>query len=134
MQAGFSLKSLPGTVQTLEVAPLSIPESVELAQKMLTLSVSERVFSEATLEKIGREGGGHPLFVQELVRYAASTYYTDTSSSSLTLDEVLWHRIQELEGLQRQLVEAVCVAGVPLSLQSLAEAIGSRPGDRIRRG
>jgi serine/threonine protein kinase len=66
-------------------------------------------------EAVARESGGNPLFVQELVQYL----HSGGEPRALTLDEVLWERIERLTPEERRLLEVVSVSGRPLS-QALA--------------
>jgi serine/threonine protein kinase len=81
------------------------------------------------LEVIARESGGNPLFVQELVQHLQMDGATLTSS--LTLDQVLWARIERLPADERRLLEIVAVAGRPLSLMLARQAAEQETDERV---
>ncbi|MGM0558655.1 MAG: serine/threonine-protein kinase PknK [Myxococcota bacterium] len=86
---------------------------------------------------------GHPLFVQELVRFAAEPDTEDTRPANLL--DALAHRLGKLDPEQRDLVDILAVAGVPLPRSATAAAAsmsqarcfqtleGLRIGQLIRR-
>jgi hypothetical protein len=74
------------------------------------------------LAAIVREADGHPLFITELVRSRGHT------QRFVSLDEVLWARVQRLPETLRELVEALCVAGAPRPPQVMAHALALSPG------
>ena len=76
----------------------------------------------AEASAIAREAGGHPLFIQELVRYAGMT--GDRPRGELRLDEALVVRIDRLDPPARKLLDLVCVAGQPIAQGVAAQAIG----------
>jgi serine/threonine protein kinase/tetratricopeptide (TPR) repeat protein len=99
----------------------------ELAVEALTQEEAESLAIEllepadpvakAHSEDIARESGGNPFFVSELVRHIR----TDTrlaeqfaASGEITLEGVLWTRIQHLTVEARRLLEVVAVSGRPL--------------------
>jgi serine/threonine protein kinase len=120
------VQALRATQDRLGIAPdrcdiaveaLSLAEAGDLARVLLGASVpAEQV------ETIARESGGSPLFVQELVQYLQAGNERETlgtKSQPVTLDQMLWERIQRLATDDRQFLEIVAVAGRPLC-QSLA--------------
>src|SRR6185369_363880 len=97
------------------------------------------------------EAGGHPLFIDALLRHHLAQGDLDVP---LRLDDALWARIQRLDAPARELLELVAVAGAPISLRvaaaaasatldeitilaavlraaNLARTSGARPEDRI---
>jgi tetratricopeptide (TPR) repeat protein len=65
---------------------------------------------------------GNPLFLAELVRFAAEQDQAGEPNTTATLQDVLWARISRLVPEARQLIEAVSVAGEPLPMFVLALA------------
>src|SRR5262249_51221284 len=65
------------------------------------------------------EARGHPLFIQELARYAAAA--GPNAQLDIRLDDALWSRVRKLEPPARRLLEVLAVAGAPIQ-QSIAIA------------
>ena len=82
---------------------------MELASLLLSTS------GEETLEAIAEESCGHPLFVQELVRYVQAK----GRITNVTLDEALLERISETPAALQAILEMVCVAGAPITQETL---------------
>jgi hypothetical protein len=108
---GFS-----GDVRALRLSGLTDEELATLASR---LSPEARL-EGAELHQIARESGGHPLFLQELMRQRVH----GTAGPRLRLDDALWDRVRRLQPTERSLVEASAVAGVPTSLNLVATAAG----------
>lgn len=77
---------------------------------------------------LAREAGGHPLFLDELVRYRAAT----GDSAALKLDDAIAARVARLPSDPRRLVELVAVLGEPVSFSVLNEAAGLLPAVGLR--
>ncbi len=75
--------------------------------------------SPAFAAELARESGGHPQFVQELVRVASSP----TGRVGANLDDALWARICALPRAVASVLEAVCVAGRPTSQHAIGGAV-----------
>jgi TPR repeat protein len=69
---------------------------------------------------LAEEAGGHPLFIDELVRH--TVLVGDPSRIPRRLDEALWARIERLDEKNRQLLEIVAIAGMPIHKETLALA------------
>lgn len=78
----------------------------------------------ARAKAVAREAAGHPLLIETLVRYG------DTGATKL--ESAVLQRVAELEPLSRTFLEAVCLAGVPLSQQMLG-AVADVPPEQIGR-
>ena len=76
----------------------------------------------AEASAIAHEAGGHPLFIQELVRYAGMT--GDRPRGEVRLDEALVARIDRIDPPARKLLDLVCVAGQPIAQGVAAQASG----------
>jgi eukaryotic-like serine/threonine-protein kinase len=101
-------------VERTEVGPLSPDESRLLAERL-----APRVAARLDLGQIAREASGHPMFLRELVRHLETG---DLVAPTATLDDALWSRVELLRSDARALVEAVCVAGAPISLEVATHA------------
>lgn len=76
---------------------------------------------DGDVESIASEAQGHPLFLTELVRYDVMSAKGRARAS---LEEVIYARIQELDDVQRQLLELLSVAGRPVEEELLMDAAG----------
>jgi hypothetical protein len=90
-----------GDVRNLPLLPLSPDESRTLAE---ILAGPKAVIDAATL---AREAGGHPLFIQELVRHLGQP----DLPGEVKLEDALWARIKRLDSSARRLLEVVVLAG-----------------------
>jgi len=106
------LATLPGA-RALDLGCLPPDEAWELAQRLLGPG-DERSGAAA----IAREAGGHPLFIDELVRHAQGSGAT----TQLHLDDALWQRVCTLEESARRLLEVLAVAGSPIVHDCVAAA------------
>ena len=110
---------VPGNAQLLELGRLAPHEAFELASELVAegpAPTSERLSAES----IAREAGGHPLFIDELVRHSRRV----RRGADLHLDGALWSRVERLDSSARDLVEVVCVAGAPIAQDVAARAVG----------
>jgi serine/threonine protein kinase len=90
------------------------------------LEAEKRQTAIALTDAIALESGGHPYFVQELVRYASTRNFRVPANATfgiLDLDEALWLRVVDLPDEARRLVEIAAVSGKPLRLD-VARAAG----------
>ena len=71
-------------------------------------------------ERIAREANGHPLFIDELVRHAMQG--GEERARTARLEDALVARVERVDDVQRQVLEAVAVAGGPLRLDVVAHA------------
>jgi tetratricopeptide (TPR) repeat protein len=117
----------------------TLPEPTEIALGPLCINDAERLALEllppesadaaAIARSIGREAGGHPLFIAEL------SYSAETASRSVaprpeaTLSELVSRRVAALPEPARRLLEAAAVAGTPLSRGVLRETQGFAPAE-----
>jgi len=108
-----------GEVTTVEVGELSPAEAGEL---VLSLAGDDRV-SKGRVDLIARESGGHPFFIDQLVRYGQ---YDPTEGS---LDSVLLARAAALPAASRALLEVTAVAGRPIEVAVANKAADLTAGD-----
>jgi hypothetical protein len=99
--------------------------SPEEASALVGLITRDR-WKEAEARAIGEEARGHPLFLQELVRYAEDR--SERHASGARLDDALWARVTTLAEPARRTLEVLAVAGVPLAPGVAAAAAGLDPG------
>ncbi|HET9794152.1 MAG TPA: BREX system ATP-binding domain-containing protein, partial [Thermoanaerobaculia bacterium] len=101
--------------RTVEVDPLTEEEAIELALEMLG---GDTPLHRRLAEEIGRESGGIPYFVHELVQYVREGAELERSvgaaEPSISLEEVLRRRLQALPEETRRLLEIISVSGRPL--------------------
>ena len=103
-------------------------ESLVEAQAIQLVGRLQRTFApslDLDLAAIARETGGHPLYISELVRYAATRGSAgDTSvEQPIRLDEAILARIAELPMEARAIMDVLAVAGEPLPLDVVRDAI-----------
>ncbi|MCC6511225.1 MAG: protein kinase [Pirellulaceae bacterium] len=132
----------------IALGPLSPADSARLATDLLVAYQTipddydqrigqplERSASEPLQELIAAESGGMPFYVQELVRHAIGSQPTDHKTTAevggekVSLSSVLRDRIDSLPDNARELVSMVAVAGQPVPLELVCDAIGVRTVD-----
>jgi serine/threonine protein kinase len=110
-----AIRSLPG-VELVQLRGLSMSQARKLA---------EQLFGEAApepwLRRIAEESQGHPLFIDELVRYARRP--EAQIGKILTLDAALATRIAKLEAGALALMEVIALATRPHSTGLLMRAL-----------
>jgi hypothetical protein len=114
--------ALPGEVRTLELAPLTPDDARRLVDQLAKRT--RRAWRPSDLAAIVDEAKGHPLFLHELLRARAGG---GGASNVLRLDDALWARASRLADAPRTLLEAVVVAGVPITLRAAALVAGLGP-------
>jgi tRNA A-37 threonylcarbamoyl transferase component Bud32 len=118
--------SIPGDVRLVDLTGLEKEEARALAAAHLSRAGGAAVDPRW----IAAEAGGHPLFVEELVRRAVMG---GPAEANLRLDDAIWKRIAELEPRTHEVAELVAVAGKPLPQQVAAAAARLEPGEFPRR-
>jgi tetratricopeptide (TPR) repeat protein len=107
-----ALRDLP--VERTRLGPLNDNECRTLAE-----SIVPGASARFDLERVSREAGGHPMFLQEILRHLA---LTGGGEAGATLDDALSARTSLLRTEARTLLEIVCIAGAPISFETAAEA------------
>ncbi|HTS26373.1 MAG TPA: protein kinase [Bryobacteraceae bacterium] len=102
----------------LAVGPLSPDESRAVAAAYMGAPGSEAA-------DIASEGHGNPYFIAELARRG----HAPQQDQALTLDALLWQRVERLPENARWLLEAIAVCGCPLQLEEACRAAGLSPLD-----
>ncbi|MGK4009163.1 AAA family ATPase [Sorangium sp. So ce1036] len=98
---------------------LSLAEAQELCALLLRDARHGRPLS---IEAIAEEAGGHPLFIDALLRHRMAQ---DNDGGPVRLDDVLWARIGRLDARARQLLELVVCAGSPVLTSVAAHAMAA---------
>jgi serine/threonine protein kinase/tetratricopeptide (TPR) repeat protein len=110
--AGFDKRTIP-------LKPLPPGDALALAQVLCERVVGGGIEHAAA---IAAEAGGHPLYIDELVRHRL---LAGEHAPELHLDDALWARIERLDEPVRRILELIAVAGSPLPQGILAQASGS---------
>lgn len=118
--------SMPIPTETLWIRPLSEEESRAYVEARLLSGAVRLDFPNA--DDVIAEANGHPLFLDELLRYRGERLGT----GRLDLDQVLRERIADLEPDVRRYLELVCIAAKPLPRTLVGTAAGLSHGDGLR--
>ena len=111
--------AIEGDVRNLHVGQLPPDDA-----RMLARRLSGGEVDGAALATIVEEAGGHPLFIDELVRQRASL----KRQRIFKLDDALWARVERLDPLARRLLEMVAIAGAPTAQAVAADAAAIETG------
>ena len=125
-QALDTMKGLGADIRQLALGSLAPAEARELASRLALRMGATAVNPEA----IASEAGGHPLYIDELVRHAASE---PARPGPLRLEEALWLRVSRLDPAARGLLELLAVATAPLGREVAAGAAGCDQGELARK-
>ena len=113
--------ALAGRARTIAMAPMPDEDARELTARLLDRGAPAAArFAEA----IAREAGGHPLFIDALVRHSMAT---GAAAGSMRLEDALWAHVASLAPAPQRVMQLLAVAGAPLTYEVLADAVG---GDR----
>ena len=91
------------------LGPLSDDESRVLAERL-----APALAGKVDVDRVAREAGGHPMFLAEILRHLDSL---GGDAATATLDAALTSRVDLLRADARGLLELVCIAGAPISLE-----------------
>jgi eukaryotic-like serine/threonine-protein kinase len=109
----------------IEVAALLEAQAIQLVDRLC------RTFAPGLsldVAAIARETQGHPLYISELVRYAATRGTANPSEAkAVHLDEAILARIAQLPVEGRAIVDVLAVAGEPLPLDVIRDAVDFEP-------
>ncbi len=101
-----------GEQRELHVGPLTEQEVVDI---VLEFVGSDNAEPRTCAQAIAQESGGNPFFVHELTRrFTPGIEAKFPAAGALSLDELLWQRIQVLPGVVQKLLNVLAVAGQPL--------------------
>ncbi len=116
-----------GDVRLLRVGSLPREDARTLVDALLRdAGASAQILSAGALAE---EAGGHPLFIDELVR---QRILLGDGQGPLRLDEALRTRIDRLDEGPRRLLELIAVAGAPLVQETAAIAAGIELNELVR--
>ena len=116
----YQLARLEHVVE-LRLAPLPARDAEELAEVLLD-RLDPTLLESASA--IARESRGHPLFIDELVRFRAGSRAAATERST-GLEDAIWRRFSALEVPGKRLITALAIAEVPLSVDAASLAMGA---------
>ncbi len=111
-----------GDVRTVHVGTLP-PEDARALAMSLIEGTSIDMAPAAT--SIAEAAGGHPLFIDELVRQRRLRKH---EAGPIRLDEALFERVSALEPAARRVLSVVALAGTPLVQETAARAAGMEFG------
>ena len=106
------LAGLP--IERTFLGPLSTDECRALAE-----GIAPQKAAKLDLDRVSREAGGHPMFLQEIVRHLV---LSGAGAAADTLDDALAARVALLRPEAQSLLEVVCIAGAPLPIDVAAQA------------
>jgi hypothetical protein len=96
-------------------------EARALAAELLSTTTGDgTALGELSADAIAEEAGGHPLFIDELVRHARMA--SADRGAPLHLEDALWDRVRRLDAEAQRVLELVAVAGGPIVQQAAARA------------
>jgi hypothetical protein len=105
-------------------------DALEEAQAMQLVERLRWTFApslELDMAAIARETQGHPLYISELVRYVATRGTTAEADQAVHLDEAILARIAELPLEARAIIDVLAVAGEPLPVDVIRDAVEFEP-------
>lgn len=112
--------------QTIELGGLSQQEGSELAMELLEREIDPAELSESVraslVEGLVREAGGHPFFMELLVKQGAKRDLLRGIAPGL--EETLRESIRALSEPERLLLELLSLTGAPFRQRVLADALG----------
>ena len=104
-------------IERLDVAPLGLADSLELARALVGSRSSVSV-----VEQLVRDAQGMPLFLCELAGSESGDYVADRDAARTSLADLLRRRALSLAPEERRLAEIAAVAGGPLLSEVLVRA------------
>ncbi|HTM22121.1 MAG TPA: AAA family ATPase, partial [Kofleriaceae bacterium] len=114
-------------VREIELAPLNPEESRRL---VALLAHSHGIDREVDIEALAAEAGGHPLFIDELVRHCAGTGAGGPAGQRL--EDALWARVSLLDAEAHGVLELAAIAAGPVLQETVAHA-SDVPPERFGR-
>jgi tetratricopeptide (TPR) repeat protein len=113
--------------RVVDLAPLDASAAHELSRRLTERSEHPGTLGE---DAILADAGGHPFFIQELVRYAA---VSGKPTEGIRLDDAIRARAAGLGASGLRLLELLAVSGAPLPQTVLRLATGLEPADFARQ-
>ncbi len=114
---GATTAALVNDARDIDLEPLPPEEARELAGLLLRSFAGGR---QLDANAIAAEGRGHPLFIDELVRHGVAS--GRPKATPLSLEDVLWERINALGEPASRILALLAVAGTPTSQAVIAQA------------
>ncbi len=114
-----------GNWRQMVLDELSDEDTQQLLRDLLP---KEKTVAASAQARIIEEVGGHPLFLQQLVRFASSRTADaplNTTGEEWDLRTVLRQRVEQLPPFAREILEFICIAAQPLTISVLFTAAGS---------
>jgi serine/threonine protein kinase/tetratricopeptide (TPR) repeat protein len=118
--------ALPGARRTITIGRLPPGEARALTSLLLGAAAALGAPEVVDVAALAEEGGGHPLFLDALVRHRLSR---SGDAGPVRLDDALRARIQRLDPAARRLIEVVAIAGRPIPARIAAQAADVLAGD-----
>jgi serine/threonine protein kinase len=115
---------LRGEVRHLPLGRMSDLEALQLTETLVRRAPGPIGLNAAA---IAQEAGGHPLFIDELIRHAVAV--GGPARTALQLEDALWARISQLEGNARRILEVIALASGRLFQLTAARAVDMSLGD-----
>ena len=112
-------------VREVPLEPLSDRDAAAL---VTSLSDDQEITIRAHADKIAKEARGVPLFVQEMVQHMRERSDQVLAADSISFSDMIRWRVEGLPASARRLLEAVAVAGRPIS-EALASHVGMIAAD-----
>jgi tetratricopeptide (TPR) repeat protein len=105
-----------GQVQHIQLHGLSQDDASQLAQRLCRQVAPQLGYAA---QRICEESAGHPLFIDEMIRYGAMK---GEAPAALHLDAALWARVLSLEEEARSVLELVATSDAPIPKGTAANA------------
>ena len=118
--------ALSGPHRMITIGRLSPDEARALTSLLLGAAARPSHPEVVNVEALAEEGGGHPLFLDALVRHRLSQ---SGDVGRVRLDDALRARIERLDPAAHRLIEVVAIAGRPVPARIAAQAADVVPGD-----
>lgn len=103
---------------------LSFDEAAQFARSLVTSSDATPV-TDAQIHAVARESGGHPVFIDELMRQATGA--SERTGVGIDLDEAIWHRVVSLDEEMQTAVTLLSLTPGRVTQATLAQATQVEP-------
>jgi serine/threonine protein kinase len=109
-------------LRRISLESLALAPAIELAGQLRAAFAPSL---QLDLAAIARETGGHPLYISELIRYAA-TKRNPEAAATVRLEEAIMARIAELPPEARAIIDVLAIAGEPIPLEIIRDALDEK--------
>jgi hypothetical protein len=113
-----AVASMRGDTRRIAIEGLGADEAGELIEQLVAGRTAPASLDASAIVESSR---GHPMFIEELVRYLAAP---GAPMGAVALDEALWARVESFEPGARRVLALVAAAGVPIAQGAVADAAG----------